>query len=295
MKWSSNIIPALLLLLTALSSCEKDLDTRKLEYRQQPVINALFDQNSSIKVFVTLSNQDPFFSPLQADSTKVVLFEDGLPADTLSFYERDSLNGFGYFRPGLRTTAGKSYSLQVFVPGFPVCSASSYQPIPIYPAHLQFNPDTSGNKLRISFTITDPSETGNLYRVRTYIKNTFTITDSASGNISTISLRDYGEVFISDAVFTQNGFYLNDQTWNGQNRTFNAELPLNSYPASESRELVTEVLHCSPEFFNYQYDINRYFGANYELNDPVFIRSNVVNGLGIFAGSANASIAIPVP
>jgi hypothetical protein len=55
------------------------------------------------------------------------------------------------------------------------------------------------------------------------------------------------------------------------------------------------VLHCSQDFYNYQSDLTRFSKATFGVYDPVFIRTNIENGLGIFAGSAPSTISIPIP
>ncbi len=267
----------LLLAGVVFGSCERELDFKYNSYSPKLVVNALLNNQEQLTVSVSASV--PFASsgsPQVIENAKVSLFVDGVLQAPLSY------NGFNKnYAASLVPQAGKVYRILVEAPGYVSVEAESKLPAQGSFGASVFKDsvyiDTAGFPLgQITVRILDDGSMENFYRIKLFYYERV--------------LDDFVELPIDSEdplvnQFARNidgGVVFSDATFNGNRRDVFFKTPF-GFGQDVPKFMVLKE-HLSKDYYQYVTSLSRYQNAGSTLfQEPVFVFSNVKNGLGICA------------
>jgi hypothetical protein len=267
-------------LLLGLASCERELFYTYRDYQPKLVVNGLI--NNQDKIGLTVSTAVPFGSsnnPEYLSNAKVSFFIDGVRQPDLPF---DAVNNrYGYDFPAM---PGREYRVVVSAPGYPSVEGTAKLPSAGSFGRSTFQDSVSTDSFgfpegAITVRINDNGAEKNWYRIKILYFNT------------TQALFDLLPVESEDPLVNQlasqsDGSYVfNDATFNGRNREIRFKTPF-GYAQGTPRFMI-EMENLSEDFYLYSTSLNRYENTGAALfREPVFVYSNIRDGLGIFAGAS---------
>lgn len=290
---------AFMLLLSFISSCEKDFVVKEQSTSKGLVLNCLFTDTWRMAVYVTASYTSIGANTIQPVSDAVVeLYEDDVLKEVLTYVPSDTLGTFGQYQSQLIPQKGKKYKIKAIHPLYGTATAEDVVPLPaqILSHQLLQYPDTT-NKLRdaiVSFRFKDDGSQENFYRVNVWFEVTNVLTHP-NGDTSeykyTNGLRPYLLTSLSDTV-RDNGWFLlfSDKSINGTEKE--VQLKFNSVPNADyakSLNLWVELFTVSKTHFEY-HRTHELYQQSGNLAEQVRVFSNVQKGYGIFAASAFQSM-----
>lgn len=286
MKLNFKIWFGLLAGALLLGGCEKNLNPEDLGYTKELVVNALFQQSNTMMVYLGYTLPHPGSQVPVPENASVAIYEDGVFKEQLSFLEKDSVTGMGLFRPGFKAKPGKSYTIKAYADGMPEASGTTLVPVVPELSGLSFqvveDPDTS---IEFQFNVTGIEAQGHEhYIIKAYLKYTVPILDSITGDTVLYIETKNASLNITDAEkVSSNVYYLENPAQAGNSRTIKGKINWTDLPIPYQLELIADVRNSSDEYYLYQKSLNAYFSSQYDLNDPVFVYSNIRGGKGIVA------------
>ena len=274
-----------IMLVVLFAACEKKSAMYIPYAGDKIVVNSLIQPDSLIYIRVTQSKQVREAGNLQfpeLSKATVMLEEDGIP---LPAPQWQVINGRGYYVAAAAKTS-RQYHIRVLADGLTSVEATDSTPTrpQLTEAHAEYNIN------RVRFTLTDPVNETNNYRIRLYKA------DSSNGTLvlnraDTVKCRldpSYNNNFtdvISNAYYSE--ILITDERINGKAIVFviqTAKEVTAPYMAVEVSGLTASAYRYLQGTYSQRQDdkVNLSF-------DPVNIYSNVQNGYGIVAG-VNASL-----
>lgn len=275
----------LLLLLTAIlmGSCLKEVGMDVELTPQLLVVNCFFTNNEPFTVNVSRLAPYPDLSDRNITNARVKIFTDGIYSGTLKYVEKGN-----YSLPSLLPEPGKVYQITVEADGYPVASAKDSLP-PVVPVDsVIFTPHAGKYDDGISY---------HQYTIRFRDlpgKNYYSI-HILGGYYNEGQLRFRSrEIFSGDPVIAAEGITSeNFNTWFAfsdtlfSNQNYSLKINMGDYYSGIGK---AQVLLISGSSYYYQYLKRLSRHDSYSWQDlfkpynPVPLYSNIVNGLGIFAG-----------
>ena len=261
-------------------SCEREVEIDAPPYDSKIVVNGLLSNEKEIRVAVShsvvaLSDLRPAY----LEDAVVEIWEDGSTIGTGTY---DAFNK--YYSWPQNPKPGSQYRIRVSHPDYPVVDEIMYLPNPgtlggvVYLDSVGL--DTSGNALAaMEITINDPGGERNFYKVffSYYFQNSvflpfeFLTNDAILLSPSTTK-EDDGSYMFSDELF------------NGNTRTIRVEFSRDIATGSPRFMVLSEVL--GEDLYKYRVSLTRFEESKENpFVEPVFVYSNIRNGLGILAGS----------
>lgn len=277
-----NIVPLIALFLVLVSCEERTIPDDGTPYNSKLVVNSLIDNESEIKAYVSRSVSSlSGNSPSYISDAEVYLKENGTVVDTLQYDAVDNYY-FGQVRPVLGSTyeinvtdklLGNAYGT-ASLPNSVNFSGLSYQDTAGY--------DSSGSPLSsLTISFTDPGGVSNFYKLD------FLYYSNVANAFLPFEFNTDDNVLLSPSTqkLAEGGYLFNDVLFNGEDRKIKVTFPQATATGTPKYIVRFEIL--SEEAFRYLDGIERFANQdnNSPLNQPVFIYSNIRNGLGIFAGS----------
>lgn len=261
------------------ASCERELQyTFNMDYTNKLVVNALMSDMETISVSV--SGSVPFSSvgiPPMIENANVYIFIDGVKQPKLNYNNFENV-----YTSSIKPMAGRTYRILAEAPGYASVEATA-----IMPSGGTFLPsvfkdsvfvDSSGFPLgRITASIMDDPATENYYRVKLfYYESTF-------GEFAELPI-DSEDPLVNQFASSQNGgVVFSDATFNGKRRDIYFKTPFGYGKGSPKFMLLLENL--SKDYYLYVTSLNNYQNSGSGIfSEPVFVYTNVKDGLGIFAG-----------
>lgn len=267
-----------LLAMALLSSCERELNFKFKSYNPKLVVNALLNNREELSVSV--SSSVPFSTPGNpqiVENALVTLFIDGVKQPRLTY------NGFNkvYTAP-IRPQPGRVYRILVEAPGFVSVSAEA-----VLPAGGNYSPasfkdsvyvDSTGFPLgQITVRINDDPSKKNYYRLKLYHY------ESSIGDFMELPVDSEDPLVNQFASQLDGGVVFSDATFNGKQRVIYFKTPFGYGQGTPKFMVLKEDL--SEDYYLYVTSLNRYQNAGSTLfQEPVFVYSNVKDGIGIFSG-----------
>jgi len=306
------LLVCILTLTGSFWSCEQNVTVDLEEYEPKVVVHSLITNDSLPRVVLTKSRS--YFARNNANNSYqtladalVVISHKG-QQDTLSpkttnepinpyntgQYRGEEQQGnadslsFHYFKGHREVEVGETYRLTIVHNGQTVEGETTVpQPVSIDSATYkknvveQFNFSDTGRTIKAY--VTDPAGTENAYRL-----NATFFADVPTGNLQLAELASKSITF--------------DDALDGQQLTVEMELPplqpedfSNNFPDTAIAEVHVE--HLTKEAGKYLRSLNEQAASgNSPFSEPVIIKSNVNNGLGVFGSySLSKSYQIKVP
>jgi hypothetical protein len=298
MKMKYSVLLALALCL--ISSCEKDFNINTGNAGNQAVVNSLFNDGSPITVFYTKPypvGATNYYMTAIPDA-RIELYEDNVFKEVLHYVPSDTQALFGSYLSNLIPQQGKNYTVKTFEPNYANATATDQIPVPaqlITSSLEQYKDSTTHLAAKMYMVFRDNPNVQNYYRINVWI----------GGNLRNIDLGDttysfqfsaitpYSVIPLNDTVRDGDFLLFSDRGFNGQEK--NLELTFNPVPRKEYSDLTLYVeLHTvSYAHFEYFKTLNLYRSAN-SSNEPVYIYSNVNNGLGAFVAEHIQTLAFVI-
>ncbi len=282
---SLNYIPFVLIFVFIFASCEKVVNLDLPAYSSKVVVNGEFNTNSTIKLEISrsipiLNVADSTGYLLQDASAK--LYENNIFIGNLTFFN-------GFYTLNYKPVQGKKYKVDITRKDFP----SAYADIEI-PANIVSNAvfkdsvsfDKTGYPVgQITLNFKDNVATNNYYEIliRYYaasIQQWFPL-EIASNDI----------VFANNEKLDNGAYVFSDVSFNGQNKTL--DIPVGFGTATGTPKFEVSIKTFSEDYYRYLKQVRDYNkSSGLFVSDPVILRSNVNNGLGMVGGVFNAKDTI---
>ncbi len=285
---------ASLLILSFISSCEKDFVVKEQSASKRMVINCLFTDAWQIAAYITVSYTSPGTNNIQGVSdANVALYEDGVFKEVLTYVPSDTLGISGQYKSQSIPQKGEKYLIKATHPLYGVATAEDVVPLPtqiISHQILQY-PDTTNNlhDAVVTFRFKDDGSQENFYRINTWFDASYPVVTSNGDTIQQSYANGWRPYLIStlpDTVRDNSWFVLfSDKGINGNEKEVqlkfrNAEIA----DYYSSLNLYVELYTVSKTHFEYQRTLELYQNSG-NIADPVHVYTNVQNGYGIFAAS----------
>jgi hypothetical protein len=270
------------------AACENEVIVDLPEYKSKLVVNGLIDNVNPIRVQVGNSvaalSKD---NPILFSQALVYLSANNQVVDTLQFDAFDNV-----YKSKITPQLNTEYQIAVRYAGYTDIFAKSRLIDGVLLESITYK-DSSGvdengfptGTLRIVFA--DPAGVSNRYRFNLYYYNSnFQQFQPTSYETSDLSLNDEDNVSENDG-----SIIFNDLLFNGKRKEI--EVTVSSLNTSSSPKLVVVFSALSEDYYRYALSLQKYRDADGNFfGEPVFIYSNVTNGLGIFASQLNLSDTI---
>ncbi len=291
----------ILLIISALLSCKKDLFLNKIDY-EIPMVPGRLTISCKLKngekplALIGTSVHISSDSTSINDSNFVVkLFEDNLFIENLF-----PVNGLGYYGGNHTITKNHIYQLTVSRNGFNDATGSTLVPDSVQFTDYSIQWDSAQEKVHVSFKIIDPLQTSDYYLIEPYSKDSndrnrtlqFATPDPTMEDFSAID-GFLGGITPQYSNILHGGVY-RDQYFNGQLKE--VQLTLESY-FFENNILSTVYLRISRISKGYyEFDKSMNIARSNEIlgviGEPVQIFSNIQGGYGVVASSTAISIEL---
>ena len=282
-----GIILILFITLLLVTSCEKDFNINPQNTGNDLVINSLFNNGSPITVYVSKSYPVGSINNYMTaiPDAKIELYENNILKEIMPYVPSDTQALFGAYVSNTIPQVGKSYTIKVSDKNYLSATATDTIPMPtqiITSAIEKYATSGPGPRGKMYMVFKDDPAVQNYYRINAW----------AFGQLRTISSGDttysyqyeaiepYATNEVSDTV--RDGYFLlfSDKGFNGQEKnlelTFSTINPRNYVYLNLYIELHT-VSKAHSQYFK---TLNTYRTSS--STEPVFVFSNVNNGLGAF-------------
>ncbi len=293
----------LLVLLSALSSCERELQLSNSENGLM-VLNGLIDANETIAISLVKSASILEDEPINeiTDAT-VSIFKDGIFMEDLVFMASDDTPINKYYGQGNPEPNG-NYSIEVTHPTYGLISATTI--IPESPAitnvYCQNTSDGLSDVLQLNFqfTLNDSPET-DYYFLRLGAP-VYRMENNVVGEFYGFNPIEISEQPVAGEVYLNKGFIFSDESFNdsqlefsGIGKTLNEPYPfivISTFPELPVADLFLDTTKVVIRLEKLSYDAYLFYTShaayletwNDDYAEPTLIYNNIDNGLGLFGG-----------
>lgn len=270
-----------LLIIILAGSCVKPIDLDLPAYSSKLVVNGEFDSDTTISVQVSRSlpiMQTSDSTGYLLQNATVTIFENGVSLGNATLFS-------GRYVMNKKPVVGASYDVEVSAPNYNKAKASLKMPnaIPISASYIDsIGLDADGFKVgQLTVSMTDDASTKNYFKffIRYY-----------SAGISTwfpLDIVSNDVVFLNNEKLGDGSYLFSDRTFSGKTKTLKFNIESSSVNGSPKFEISIKTFN--EDYFNYLRQTDDYSqSGNGFSNDPVILRTNVSNGLGMVGGVSNS-------
>lgn len=275
------------------TSCIKEVDYLAPPFTSQLVLSAIINPDSLIKAHVGKTIAITDTSSAIVENASVLLFENGVPIDTLD-YQSD-----GWYVSDVYPQVGFSYRLETFYPGFSSVSSECKVPPPPQIDSFFFivgeTLDQEGLPItRFTLRLNDPDPNINYYELILYSGNPLDPIIQPMPTTTIIQLDDPTLIADANWNYAPSTLFFSDALFNGMTGEVSFNMKWGGYPTVDSPPYYIELRNISSSYYQYlkSWSVHR-FNQNSTQNtqdpltllfqgDPVELYSNVNNGYGIF-------------
>lgn len=279
-----------LLLLLALSACEKDFIPPG---NSQMVINSLFNSNGPIELYLTTSYPATNYNNnvTSISDAQIALYENGIFKEYMHYVPSDTQNAFGAYFSNLTPQNNYAYSITVSESHY--AAAAAIDTIPkateIIACDLMQFPQTGTGKALADLVFQDDPSVLNYYRLNTWLVGNTFVVDSNADTILTpfaTAIEPYVLNGVNDTVRDDPKFLLfSDRGFNGQIKELQIQSTVHSVRSNVYNEAMVVELHTvSRSHYEYFKTYATYKTGGGSTNIAGYVYSNVNNGYGIFCG-----------
>ena len=278
--------------LSILFSCTKQIDFTADQIQEKIVVNSLFTEDSLWNAHISHSRSVLDNSPHNfLDNATVSVFDESNNLVTTLNHVSD-----GFYQSSSATPiANETYRLEVDAPGYTSVSATNSIPteVPIINVDTISTEDSEGNPvLQVTMNFTDPGGVSNYYMLEMQYVLDYSqwgFEEEERGRLE-ITCNDPNIESVNSFSFlgeenAYNYLLLKDDQFDGQNYTL--RFYVINWADFKEIDLTGEIrlMNTSEEFFNYRKSYEVYENAiNNPFSQPVQVFSNIVGGMGVFAG-----------
>ena len=278
--------------LSILFSCTKQIDFTADQIQEKIVVNSLFTEDSLWNAHISHSRSVLDNSPHNfLDNATVSVFDESNNLVTTLNHVSD-----GFYQSSSATPiANETYRLEVDAPGYNSVTATNSIPteVPIINVDTISTEDSEGNPvLQVTMNFTDPAGVSNYYMLEMQYVLDYSqwgFDEEERGRLE-ITCNDPNIESVNSFSFlgeenAYNYLLLKDDQFDGQNYTL--RFYVINWADFKEIDLTGEIrlMNTSEEFFNYRKSYEVYENAiNNPFSQPVQVFSNIVGGMGVFAG-----------
>ena len=278
--------------LSILFSCTKQIDFTADQIQEKIVVNSLFTEDSLWNAHISHSRSVLDNSPHNfLDNATVSVFDESNNLVTTLNHVSD-----GFYQSSSATPiANENYRLEVDAPGYNSVTATNSIPteVPIINVDTISTEDSEGNPvLQVTMNFTDPAGVSNYYMLEMQYVLDYSqwgFDEEERGRLE-ITCNDPNIESVNSFSFlgeenAYNYLLLKDDQFDGQNYTL--RFYVINWAEFKEIDLTGEIrlMNTSEEFFNYRKSYEVYENAiNNPFSQPVQVFSNIVGGMGVFAG-----------
>lgn len=261
------------------------------------VVNSIFSEGEKWNVHVTKSKQILDQTEFEIlTNASVDLYEDEILLESLTYI------GDGIYESTQTPKIGKVYTLRVASDGLDLVRAESeiLSPVQIKRISKAQKRYESLDYTELSIVFSDDEKVANYYNVSLYEYEGETV-----GNCEFFGTPFYfasvdnelkiGDILDTNSVeyFDQDGAAFNDLLFNGTNYTL--KLLIENRHIDSIDVAMVEIKSLSKNYYEYITTRTAYILAQGDpFSQPVYVKSNIENGYGIFAGYSNTWDCIPL-
>jgi hypothetical protein len=263
-----------------LFSCEKEIDVDLPSYQTKLVVNGELNNETNISLQISKS-----LSVLtQSDSTGYLLNNA-----KVNIYENNTLLGTGNYFSGkyefnLKPEPGKTYEIRATHPNYAPVNA-----VVAMPKSLNFNSsfkdsiglDNVGLKIgQLTLNIIDDGNVSNYYQLLIKYYN------AGFNEWFPFDFVSNDDEFINNDKLNDGSYLFSDIRFNGKTRTFRFDVPFGL--ATGTPKFEVSIKSIDADFYEYIRQTNEYnqTGLGF-IPNPIILKSNVTNGLGMIGGVIN--------
>lgn len=292
----TSLTAALLLLVVLLfSACEQVIEIDLPEHTPQLVVNSTFSPDSLIYAEVSASKhlQDTAYLH-SVNNARLVVYENGLPWDTLAFVPRTGLAG-PHYRSTRYPVAGRTYRVRASAPGFADVEGEDRIPMPVPLLSIDRRDSVPGNSseetyTELSVTFDDPAGEGDTYVIGIYFQDSVE-TDPGQFGYFNFPISSESSDPNLEYDFNSNTFTFADKTFDGRQTTIKIRVTEGQIFGGKIYVILGTV---SDHYFRYQRTMASYLETAFNpFAEPVIVHSNMTPKMGIFAGYSMSRILIP--
>jgi len=277
-----------LFLLLLISSCEKDFNINTGNIGNELVINSLWNDGSPLQVYVTkpypVGATSQFITAIP--DARLELYEDSMFKEVLHYVPSDTQASFGAYYSSLIPLQGHNYTIRASEPKYLSANAGDEVPLqaPLITTALEQYADSGRNPLaKMYMVFRDNPMAQNYYRINAWAYVTYRNINQlgdTSYSYNTFAITPYPLSVVNDTVRDGDFLLFSDRGFNGQEKY----LELSFAPLIRTDyfhlSIVIELHTVSYAHYEYFKTLNLYRTSN--SDEPVYIFSNVNNGLGAF-------------
>ena len=266
------------------NGCQKVISIDTGEIKPRLVLNALIEPDSTFKIELSQSRSlmDSLQSIALITSSTVKVYEDGVLKKTLGYGKEGVYNAS--FKPKQTST----YRITVDNTEFGHIEATTN--IPDQPTLVsavpttELTPGSSPRFYKYKLVIRDSGLHRDYYYIRAFLIQRGYAPGNTAGNITAYNIYSDDRVVLNDD-YSLKGVLFDDGAFNG----YDYELIVYSpYKVSFANPLWFELSSISKEYYNYLSSvITQNNAGDNPFAEPVIIKSNVLNGTGVF-GARNS-------
>jgi hypothetical protein len=273
-----KIFSYILIVLLAYA-CNKAIELKLPDYTSKIVING--EANTDTVFSVQVSRSLPIMQ--ENDSTGYLLMNATVRVIEAGTFIGNAVYQGGYYVLNKRPKPNTSYSIEASAPGFSTARAQFTVPkaINITTSYIDsIGLDNEGFKVgQITLSFTDEPLVKNYYRllIRYYNVGTWSPFNFISNDI----------VFLNNQKLNDGSYVFSDRTFSGKSKVLLFSVPEGLATSTPKFEI--SIKSFPEDYYNYLLQTNTYNqNGNGISNDPIILRSNVSNGLGMVGPVSNA-------
>lgn len=275
----------------AVSSCEQTIDLDYPQYEKLVIVNGYLSPGDPVKIWLNYSNsytaeESSQFEPIK--DAEVKLYEDGEFFCRLPY--ADSVDNIGdkamYLNRNYQPSPGKTYKLEVKVPGKTLVTAQTK--IPVQPPFkiVQSNPPSD-----FLLTIEDNPKEQNFYLLQAI--NGFRFLDDSAVRKFSFIIETYDPIVENgEGLIKEDFIFCNDKLFDGANYnlTFMLKPNVGFYDTAYSINKFYSITRDA--YLYHQSSLEQVDGEEFPFQDDFYlpisepkpVYTNINNGMGIFAG-----------
>ncbi|MCC6818119.1 MAG: DUF4249 domain-containing protein [Bacteroidia bacterium] len=275
----------ILALILAASACDKKIDLDLPNYSSKLVVNGEFDSDKTMEVQVSRSLpilQTTDSTGYLIQNATVKIFENGIDIGNATYFS-------GKYVLAQKPKNGATYRIEVSSGNYPVAKANLSIPnnMPITASYNDsIGLDASGfplGELTISFK--DQPDVKNYYR--------FLVNYYNSGILTwfPLNINSNDILFLNNEKQKDGSYLFSDVTFSGKTKTL--KFVVQSSIADGTPKFEISIKSFDENFYEYLQQSNNYSQSSGGFSsDPIILRTNVTNGLGMVGGVSNSKDTI---
>lgn len=309
----------LVIMVVACVACQTFRDIEIPERPDLLVLNGLFSTDSVLQVDISHSNyilKKAYEEDVSVKNARVEIFENEEKVDELQLVDHPDYGGWerSTYRSqsGLIPKADTEYTIKVAAPGYEPASATCYIPKTVAATDFQYEDKevVVGQDYRgtpASFSFQDEKGVENYYRIEVYaeIESTYNYGDEQrtekNNNWLYVAPKVQDEQKVFDNYPFKIGLYINDLSFDGKNHHMDFFIDATSLEhlfwddnqSDRKTKLVVLLKHISKEHYEYATSADKQEDLlDDPFSEPIPVASNVIGGLGVFAGYSSSTAEV---